>query len=875
MARLPGRDELSGPASLRSGRMISSADMSGIGRGISALGGSLEAIGQERAAQQNTVDVARAEAFKTERMLATENEFQNDGDYSTFQKRAPEKTKTIVDDAANLIRDPKMRERWGASARGDAARVNDRIFDRGETLRGQAEVNALDEALEANRRLYVDPTTPEDVKKKARSEIEGAIEVAGQAGLLTPDMQAARKKLYVDNADFNRGQLAVQQNPDAIGSPVKRTVAAAAQRYGVPPAIALGIVQIESGFDPSAKAGTSSAGGLYQFIDGTASRYGLANKFDVGSSADAGARLTRDNIDGLRRVTGREPSPGEIYLAHFSGFGVAQKLAQAADDTPTSAIFSPQAIAANRSILDGKTAGQVKAWADRKMATAMGAAQGSDPDWFKRLSPEDQFRLTKEADTVRTQRSVETRSAIEVVTANAPTAIMNTGRYDNALPTQEQFFQAYGPQEGAERFNNFQSAVETSAQAFEMRTMSAGDIEAMVADARPVRSGDTAELDQKRYETLSSAAAATLKARAADPVAYAQQAFPGVQQAWAAAETPEGYQSAIAASVAAQQQMGITDIKPLPKDFATLAVETFKDVNRPEAERLDAIGNVLMATPDNGQRKAIFEQMVEAGLPDMTEGAFVALSRGDTGAANRLFRAALVDPSKLPGKAPAKPDEIDGAVQSALMDENQIGDLYYGLSDGSAENLVRAQRDSKLLNNAVNLRLRNGEELSAAVSGAAKDLYGDVKPVSGGKAQILLPMKEDEAPYIEGFEGLMPQVEEAINSVMVTPPDLPTADSTKAIMSAVKTYGIQAILSEGHFRNHGDGFVFLEPFDGTAIPGPDGNPLVFTAEQVKAARSLAPAPLLPTDQDTTVNDNVQTEMQQQEDRVRQMYEGVQ
>lgn len=835
MARLPGRDELSGPASLRSGRMISSADMSGIGRGISALGGSLEAIGQERAAQQNTVDVARAEAFKTERMLATENEFQNDGDYSTFQKRAPEKTKTIVDDAANLIRDPKMRERWGASARGDAARVNDRIFDRGETLRGQAEVNALDEALEANRRLYVDPTTPEDVKKKARSEIEGAIEVAGQAGLLTPDMQAARKKLYVDNADFNRGQLAVQQNPDAIGSPVKRTVAAAAQRYGVPPAIALGIVQIESGFDPSAKAGTSSAGGLYQFIDGTASRYGLANKFDVGSSADAGARLTRDNIDGLRRVTGREPSPGEIYLAHFSGFGAAQKLAQAADDTPTSAIFSPQAIAANRSILDGKTAGQVKAWADRKMATAMGAAQGSDPDWFKRLSPEDQFRLTKEADTVRTQRSVETRSAIEVVTANAPTAIMNTGRYDNALPTQEQFFQAYGPQEGAERFNNFQSAVETSAQAFEMRTMSAGDIEAMVADARPVRSGDTAELDQKRYETLSSAAAATLKARAADPVAYAQQAFPGVQQAWAAAETPEGYQSAIAASVAAQQQMGITDIKPLPKDFATLAVETFKDVNRPEAERLDAIGNVLMATPDNGQRKAIFEQLVDAGLPDVTEGAFEAMARGDQGAARRLFQAATIDPAKLPGTLPVKPGDIDEAIQSTLMDEGQVGDIYYGLSDGTVENLEKAQRDSKLLSNAVNLRLRNGETMDAAISGASKDLYGDVQAVNAHGAQIILPATEDPEPVLAGLTGLREKAKAALVDAMAVPADAPAADSSRAIMDAATANYMSNVLAEGYFRNSGDGFVFIDPFTGGAITSSDGSTVFFTMDEVRAA----------------------------------------
>jgi hypothetical protein len=89
-------------------------------------------------------------------------------------------------------------------------------------------------------------------------------------------------------------------------------------------------------------------------------QYHLRNKFDAEANADAGARLTADNIAGLRRDLGREPTPGEVYIAHFGGYGVAEKLGKAADNTPTSEIFSPGAIAANRSILAGKTAGEVK-----------------------------------------------------------------------------------------------------------------------------------------------------------------------------------------------------------------------------------------------------------------------------------------------------------------------------------------------------------------------------------------------------------------------------------------------------------------------------------------------------------------------------------
>jgi len=469
---------------------------------------------------------------------------------------------------------------------------------------------------------------------------------------------------------------------------------------------------------------------------------------------------------------------------------------------------------------------------------------------FANMTADQRQQLANKALAAINQRKAEDRAIIDVAATNAPAAIMSTGNYNEPLPTLESFMSAYGPREGADRYNNFQASVQTAQQAYAMQTMPAEEIKNLVAEFTPSTSGNDAALAQSRYEALSKAAAATLKAREADPATYVRQAFPAVKNAWSTPNQPGGFQAAIAASVAAQKQLGIANIRPLPNELTDTIVGEFKDENRPEAERINAVAGVLMSTPDPTQQRAIFEQMVDAGLPDMTEGAFVALSRGDTGAANRLFRAALVDPAKLPGKAPETPAAIDEQIQSTLMDENQIGDLYYGLSDGSAENLVRAQRDSKLLNNAVNLRLRNGEELSAAVSGAAKDLYGDVKPVTGDRAQVIIPADEDARPYFDGFEGLMPQVEEAINSIMVMPPDLAETDGTKAIMSAVKTYGVQAILSEGHFRNYGDGFVFLEPFDGTAIVGVDGNPLVFTADQVKAAVPAArtrlepdPAPL--------------------------------
>lgn len=115
-------------------------------------------------------------------------------------------------------------------------------------------------------------------------------------------------------------------------SDIRGIVSTAAQRYGVDPAALMRIAMIESSGNPNAKNPNSSAGGLFQFIDSTAAQYGLTDRFDPVQAADAGARLARDNAAHLRKVLGREPTAGELYLAHQQGAGGAAKLLGNPDD---------------------------------------------------------------------------------------------------------------------------------------------------------------------------------------------------------------------------------------------------------------------------------------------------------------------------------------------------------------------------------------------------------------------------------------------------------------------------------------------------------------------------------------------------------------
>lgn len=101
-------------------------------------------------------------------------------------------------------------------------------------------------------------------------------------------------------------------------------------------------------------------------------------------------RFRADNIASLTSA-GIQPTPGNTYLAHFLGAGGARSVLGADPSTPVSSLLSPDAIAANKSVLEGKTAGEVAAWAANKFGgepglaasmTAANARMGGAPAGF-------------------------------------------------------------------------------------------------------------------------------------------------------------------------------------------------------------------------------------------------------------------------------------------------------------------------------------------------------------------------------------------------------------------------------------------------------------------------------------------------------------
>lgn len=169
--------------------------------------------------------------------------------------------------------------------------------------------------------------------------------------------------------------------------PVVAAVEQAAQQTGVDFDYLLDVARVESAFDPTAQAATSSARGLYQFTNqtwlATLARHGdeqgygwaadaierqpsgrftvadpalraavLQLRDDPAASARMAAKLTGDNGAFLSARTGRSPEAVDLYLAHFLGAaGAADFLAAwEADPHQAAAPLMPAAAASNRAI---------------------------------------------------------------------------------------------------------------------------------------------------------------------------------------------------------------------------------------------------------------------------------------------------------------------------------------------------------------------------------------------------------------------------------------------------------------------------------------------------------------------------------------------
>jgi hypothetical protein len=114
---------------------------------------------------------------------------------------------------------------------------------------------------------------------------------------------------------------------------------------------------------------------LFQFTNPTWQSWGHGSVYDPYANADAGARFTAANIQGLK-AAGYEPSAANTYLAHFAGLGGAKSVLAADPRTPVPQVLSAAAVRANP-FLRGMRVADLRQWAAAKMGGLLDPAEAS------------------------------------------------------------------------------------------------------------------------------------------------------------------------------------------------------------------------------------------------------------------------------------------------------------------------------------------------------------------------------------------------------------------------------------------------------------------------------------------------------------------
>lgn len=227
---------------------------------------------------------------------------------------------------------------------------------------------------------------------------------------------------------------------------VEAAIQRASSATGVDFSFLMRTAQRESGYNPRAKAASSSAAGLFQFVDQTwlstlkqhGAKYGYARYAELISKgadgryqvAGADARkavmdlrldphaaslmageLTSDHASYLKGRVGRTPTSGELYAAHFLGPQGSARLIEALRAQPgaSAASLFPDAANANRGIFyrDGRPATVSEVYAN--LTRGSGAAGGVQP------TPVQDNGFLQYASARRADQKRETDAMVELI----------------------------------------------------------------------------------------------------------------------------------------------------------------------------------------------------------------------------------------------------------------------------------------------------------------------------------------------------------------------------------------------------------------------------------------------------------------------------
>lgn len=418
------------------------------------------------------------------------------------------------------------------------------------------------EASKAKTYAAIDASgVSEDVKIKLKDQADKQYISAGMNNKINNDPVGTLNKLRPTIGELKQGSVVAQISDitNRIGGDSLYTVAVAG---------------LESRFQLERESDTSTAKGLFQFVQKTGSQYKLPDNATLEQQVEAFTKLTNDNKLQLTATMGRTPTDSELYLAHHFGATGAKNILRAQSDAPISSVVSEKAMESNP-YLKGKTVQQVIDINYKKytqLASKYAAPQSSDPI-INALPAHERAQYLKQTEnavsTINTQRFNQFENM-----AKDQIAAANIGRPPSTMMTSDMF-------RTPEQYSVYQKSIDLGQKISTVNQMTPAE-EAQLYNSLGYTQEQGAAVDIKIQEQFGQAIQVKHKAIQTDPANWAIQNDPEVNK-YASILQAENTQENLAkynqSIIAAQTKQGVQQPKLLTSAQAAQTAAVFKQGN--------------------------------------------------------------------------------------------------------------------------------------------------------------------------------------------------------------------------------------------------------------------------------------------------------
>lgn len=219
MPKLPGSDTVGPPGTFRSGRDYLNArdvDGSAFGAGFKSLGQAVTKIAVEAKGEQDDLDIIKADAHWKKASLTSAEAIEADPEYANRDKRWGLESGAILDDAAGMIRDPKVREKFKLQKSVDQNTYAERFKSQAVAADKDKKLADLRTYLDEVQNRAIDPKRDNNARLQDYADLDAYITYAEKKGLVTPEQTRAFRNDYIKGTATRFAKTLADADPETL-----------------------------------------------------------------------------------------------------------------------------------------------------------------------------------------------------------------------------------------------------------------------------------------------------------------------------------------------------------------------------------------------------------------------------------------------------------------------------------------------------------------------------------------------------------------------------------------------------------------------------------------------------------------------------------